>query len=296
MSARSPGSAVPSTKDETMIHMTGSGRAGRFILTAAVTAAAFALAACGGGSPVAGVGTSAAGQHPLPAPGRAGSGVAPAAYGVIAAVDPADIQVQNPTTGQVTVRFTGTTRFSDAESTSLAAVTVDSCVVATAPTTAAGGAAATPTPRPTAITASIVVITATGGSCAGRPAGVARTRAPRTVPKAGRSPGAVPRRADTISGTVQAVAGSTITVRELARGSAPAVTATVTVTAATSYTHTVTATKAALRVGLCATAMGSTDSTGAVTATRIALSPAGPSGCSPRRGRLGGAGLGRGNG
>lgn len=278
-----------------MIHITGSGRAGRFSLTAAVSAAAVALAACGGGSPVAGVGTPAASQHPLPAPGRAGRGVAPAAYGVIAAVDPADIQVQNPTTGQVTVRFTGTTRFSDAESTSLAAVTVGSCVVATAPTTAAGGGA-TPTPRPTAITARTVVITATGGSCAGGPAGAARTRAPRTVPKAGRSPGAVFRRAGTISGTVQSVAGSTITVRELARGSASAVTATVTVTAATSYTHTVTATKAALKVGLCATAMGSTDSTGAVTATRIALSPAGPSGCSPRRGRLGGAGLGGGNG
>ena len=271
-----------------MIHKTVTGRTRPIVLAGALAVVApLVLAACGGASSVSGAGASAATQTPRPASGTAGRGVPPAADGLIAAVDPADIQVQNPTSGQVTVRFTGTTRFTDTESTVLAAVTAGSCVVATAP-------ASVPVPRPTAITATTVVLSqATSSGCLPRPGGGAKSARTSGVPHGSRATGSHPgrsRRADTISGTVLSVIGSTITVREPARGSAAAMTATVTVTPATSYRHTVTVTKAALKVGLCATVAGSTDSTGAVTARRIALSTAGASGCSPRFGARGVAG------
>lgn len=277
-----------------MIHKTDTGRTRPIVFAGTLAVVApLVLAACGDASPVSGAGTTPAPQSSGHASRAGARGAPPATYGVIAAVDPADIQVQNPTTGQVTVRFTGTTRFTDTEPTTLAAVTAGSCVVATAPATSVAAPSSAPVPSPTAITATTVVLSpATSSGCLPRLAGRVNSGRSSGVPHGNRATRLHPRRPDAISGTVQSVSGSTFTVREPARGSVAAITATVTVTAATKYTRNVAVTAAALKVGLCATAMGKTDSTGTVTATRIALGVAGAGGCSPRFGAPGVAGLG----
>ena len=135
-----------------------------------------------------------------------------------------------------------------------------------------------------------------GGGFGTRPPG-SRTAFPTTLPSGaqpggGFRPGTVRGFGDIVSGKVTSVAGSSIAVAEPSRGpsgaSGSTTPATVTVTSATTYTTTKSATKAALAVGKCMTAFGKADTTGAVTATRVALSTAGPNGCST------GFGFGRG--
>ena len=65
-----------------------------------------------------------------------------------------------------------------------------------------------------------------------------------------------------------------------------------TVTPTTVYTQTAAAKSSALKVGLCAVAVGTADSTGAVAAKSIALSPATANGCTSG---FGGGGFGGGN-
>ena len=62
---------------------------------------------------------------------------------------------------------------------------------------------------------------------------------------------------------------------------------TVTTTASTTYRETQAASKSALKVGLCATAIGPSDSTGAVSAKSIALSTPGANGCTTGFGGFG---------
>ncbi|MEO9240672.1 MAG: hypothetical protein ABI418_21580, partial [Jatrophihabitantaceae bacterium] len=86
-------------------------------------------------------------------------------------------------------------------------------------------------------------------------------------------------------GKLSQLSGSTMQVLVAARGSRPSSTDTITLTASTSYTETVQVNSTALKVGQCVSATGSANSTGAVAATRIALSTAGPNGCSTGFGR-----------
>jgi hypothetical protein len=277
-------------------------RMGGVGLIAVVAALSVTLAACSGSS-ASGSGTPspAAATNSL-AGGGAGSGsrsagAAPAAVGTIAAVSNASMEVQDPTTGQTTVNFSAATRITAQQTVSLAAVKPGVCVTATS-AAASGGSSATPSAgagasqaQPRTITASTVVIMpATNGSCTGRFAGGGQRRsgsaspstAPSQLPSSGARAGGF---ANIVTGQVEAVSGSTITVQSVRRTfSSPSATPTsvvdtVDVTPATTYSETVSATASALVVGKCATAVGKTDTSGAVTATRIAVTDPGPQGC-----------------
>jgi hypothetical protein len=135
------------------------------------------LVACGGASGgtatppsssiPSGASSSAAGA---PASGGAfggrGGGVAPAASGTIAAVAAGSIEVQNPSSGQSTVDYAPTTTITATSKTTLAAVTVGSCVLAMA--SPSPGSSATSSAPATAITATTVLISKpTNGNCVG---------------------------------------------------------------------------------------------------------------------------------
>lgn len=256
-------------------------RRGAAGLTGALVVAALALSACGGGSSGApSSSASSTGGPSSPANARGGFAGGAAATGTIAQIDGDAVQVQN-TSEQTTVDVTSATGYTMREKASLAAVRVGSCVVAAAPASSSGTGSATnsATSRPTAITASTVAIApAVNGTCTGGfGGGAARPSGAPTAFPSGEHTGARPsgvRRAgfgDIVTGKVTELAGSTIIVDAVRRGTA-GTTATVTVTSATTYTATVRVTRTALKVGLCAAAFGSSDSTGAVHATRVELS------------------------
>jgi hypothetical protein len=116
-----------------------------------------------------------------------------------------------------------------------------------------------------------------------------------------------------VTGKVTSVSGSTITVESTTfAGGAPGAggqstaapsaapsseksTRTVEVTSSTSYTKDKTATSSAVKIGLCATALGTADDTGAIAATSITLSTAVDGSCTSGFGGFGGRG-GAGNG
>ncbi len=276
------------------------------LLTALGGATAVLLTACSSSSPAdpttsaADPSTSAAAQ--APGGGAAGfrnPGFAPAATGVIAALAGRIMQVQS-TTAQTAVTYSATTRFTQQQKTSLAAVKAGSCILATSATPGSSGSAAAP---PADITATAVQLLGTGNSCGfgGRPGGGFGAR-PSGQPGSGnrfgggnRPSGAPsgPRNgaafAARVIGTVAGVSGSTITVHGLGPSGASA-THTVTVTAATEYSTTASTTAKALKVGLCASAQGTTNSSGVVAARSIALSPKTGTTCT------GGFGFGRGFG
>jgi hypothetical protein len=94
---------------------------------------------------------------------------------------------------------------------------------------------------------------------------------------------------------VTAVTANGFTVHSTFGGNSTDIT--VNVTSATTYTKTVSADPSVLVVGACVAAQGKADDTGAVAATSIAVSKAGPNGCTGGfRGGRGGFGGGRGNG
>jgi len=206
----------------------------------------------------------------------------PAASGLIAAVDAADIQVQNASTGQTEVTFTSKTRFTETAAATRAALTVGSCVLAISSTSSD--------------VTSVTISPAQNGQCTagfGRPTdgrsfsgGVRPSGAPSgfpsDVPSNLRS-GARATFGDIVSGKVTALNGNALTVASrTSTGTAPK---TVTLTSSTKYELTGVATKAALKVGRCATAEGSTGTTGAVAATSIAVTPAVSGQCSFTFGR-----------
>lgn len=251
------------------------------------------VAACGGGAAASsGPTTSSTAQSGS----ASGQNPPPGAFGTVAAVSGTSMEVQNQTVGQVTVNWTGTTKFSNEVSAALADVTTGECVSVTGPASTTQGT----------LTASNVIITqpATGGGCTfgngrggfgGGNGGNGSTRpsgAPRTRPSgAGNGNGANGSRA---FGAVGAVNGNTFTVHSTrpnnSANNTPTDT-TVTVTGTTTYTKTVSATSSAVAVGMCVVALGQTDDTGAVTANSITISKPGPNGCN-----LGFGGRGRGAG
>lgn len=288
------------------------------VVAAVVATAVTVLAACGGAT------ASGSGNTANPSPSSSSNarsntegGLRPAASGKIAEIDGDTLQVQSDESGQVAVAVTNSTTYTQTKATTLAAVTVGSCITASALTSTSSSSAANDgdADQPTAITAEAVTITrAVNGSCtrgfgASPGGGSFRgtfTGAPSNFRRpsnaaSGSTAGGQPRRALGTSGMVTAVNGDTITVRAARRdppssatpsptNSPTLTTVTVTVTSSTSYTETVAATRSALKVGLCLTATGTTGADGTVTANRVALSPATAEGCGLtfRRGGPGG--------
>jgi len=264
----------------------------------ALLLAAGLLAACGGSSSassstVSAQSTGAAGSGA----GRGGfGGTPPGAFGVLAEITGNSLEVQNQATGQVTVTFTASTAFSQTKSVPLAALKVGDCVTAVAvraQTSSSPSAPSSPTGPLTNFIASSVQISApVNGSCELTGFGGGRTRPSGSrTPQPGNS--SFPRPIGTrgnfgggfggfglATGTVTQLSGDTMFVRTTARGQQASTLDTVTLTDATTFTEDAKVSSSALKLGECVTATGSTNSTGAVAATKIALSTAGPNGCS----------------
>jgi Domain of unknown function (DUF5666) len=271
------------------------------------------VTACGGSSgnaatPAATIASSAApGSSPTPTASPAFPGV----VGTAAAVSGSSLEVQNPTSGQVTVTFTASTPITDTVSVTSKDVTVGSCVTVVGKPSAAGAAA-------TSVTATSVTISApVKGNCAGAGAGgfgggfggggLGGTRpsgAPRPSfsarPRPTGSQGAFGNGAfGGASGKVLSVSATGFVVQARSRaagstgsaGSAATVrSVTVITNSASKYLKTVTATSSALKVGQCVTAVGTANSIGAVAARSIRISQPGPSGCVSGFGGRGGFG------
>lgn len=266
-------------------------------------ALAVGLIACGGGATTPAANTNTAAP---PTSSAAGPQTPPGAFGTAAAVNATSLEVQNPSTGQVTVNFSSSTVFSDTVSATLADVTVGSCVTASSASTGSTRPAAG-----TPITATAVNISQAGangctagggrggfggGQGGGQGSGTSRPNRPSGTPRPSGTNG--PGRGNLggfAFGSVTAVSATGFTVHSVARGQNPATDTTVTVTSSTTYSKVESATSSALAVGDCIAAVGSTDDTGAVTAKTIGISKPGPNGCSTGFGR-GGFGRGGSNG
>src|SRR5664280_2644758 len=103
----------------------------RLLVLSALGAAGVAMAACGSSS----ASTPASSSTPTTSRGSSASGSTtprqfPGTSGTIAAINGTSLEVQNPTTGQVTVNYTSTTTFRQTVTASASAVTVGSCISA----------------------------------------------------------------------------------------------------------------------------------------------------------------------
>jgi hypothetical protein len=262
-------------------------------------ALAVGLIACGGGStPAASTNTASPSTSKA-----AGPQTPPGAFGTAAAVNATSLEVQNPSSGQVTVNFNSDTTFSNTVSGTLADVTVGSCV--TVASTATGSTRPAPGTPITARTVNITQPSASGCTAGGRGgagggtgggAGASGTNRPSGSPRPSGANGAGGNVGGFAFGSVTAISATGFTVHSAARGQTAATDTTVTVTSSTTYTKVESATSSALAVGDCIAAVGSTDDTGAVTAKTIGISKAGPSGCSTGFGGGGGFGRRGGNG
>jgi hypothetical protein len=280
-------------------------RRGSFVRPALVLvtgALALTVAACGSSTPTAAAPPT---THAAARPSTGAGTTPPGAFGTAAAVGATSLEVQNQQTGQVTVKFSSSTAFTDTVKASLADVKVGQCVTVAA---ASGGAQAKAL---TARTVQISQATAKGctaagafggaggfggGGFAGR-GGASASRTPnpsRRVRPSGAN--GAPANFGRAFGSVTAVSTTGFTVKGVARGTTPAVTTVVTVNAATTYTESAKATSSALAVGDCIVALGASDDTGAVTAKTINISKAGSNGCAGGFGRGAGGFRGNGNG
>jgi hypothetical protein len=254
----------------------------------AVTGAVLALTLAACGSSTSG-GSSPAAPSQAPAAsngqgaGRAGGPGGPGASGTIASVASSSLEVQSANSGQVTVNYSGTTTFTDRVSAALADVTTGSCVIVTG----------TGTPI-TAQSVDVITATATGcdaaGGGGGRPQNGTSGRPSR--PSGANRPGGGQGGAQggRATGKVTAVSGTGFTMQQDNPQTGATTDVQVTVGGSTTYMKSESASASALKVGACATATGQADSSGAVTATAIAISPAGPNGCSFGGGRPGNGG------
>jgi hypothetical protein len=243
-----------------------------------------ALAACGSSS---GGNGAPASQPSNPARGARGG---PAAVGTVAAIQGSDIQVQNPANGQVTVKFSGSTLFTQRGAATPADVTTGSCVVVTG----------TGTPL---VARTVEISAAEANGCGfGGPGGMRpqNGNGDNGAPPSRPSGVPVPGQARPTTGRVTAVTSTGFTVQEDNRQTGATSDVQVTADSGTTYQKSTSADASALKVGECVAAAGQTDDTGAVTARTIAISQAGPDGCAvagrQRGNGAGGAGNGTGNG
>ena len=265
------------------------------------------VTACGGGAgnsatPAATIASSAApGSSPSPSAGQAAF---PGVVGTAAAVSGSSLEVQNPTSGQVTVTFTASTPITDTVSVTSKDVTVGSCVTVVGKPSTTGSAA-------TSVTATSVTISAPvkgnctgaggfgGGGFGGGGAGATPRPSFSARPRPTGSRGAFGNGTfGGANGKVTSVSATGFVVQAMRRtaGSSTATETDITVitSSASKYLKTVTASASALKVGLCITAVGTANSIGAVAARSIRASEPGPGGCvSGFAGRGGFGGFGR---
>jgi hypothetical protein len=250
-----------------------------------------------------------------------------AASGTVAAVSTGSMEVQNPTSGQVTVSWTPTTTFNQTVTVPATQLAVGDCVTVTSSTKAKSGPIKATT---------VSLRTSTNGSCTGAGAGFGAGGAPGGTPSGGSAgPGAFagrgfprgtfpggtfPRNGAAANrfraaagrfatGQVVSLSGGTFVVKGFtvvppstsskstkgskSKTSAPTrktVETKVTFGGSTKFTMVQQASASNLSVGLCATALGPADQTGAIAATTISLSTAGASGCTTTFGGFGGFG------
>lgn len=265
-------------------------RSWRRHLTPALTILGVALGAtaCGNAGTTATTPQAAASNSPRPAAGTQAN--FPGVIGTAAAVSGSSMQVQNPTSGEVTVTFTTATAITETVAVTSNDVTVGSCVAVVGQPSASGSAARS-------VTATTVTIsTPSNGSCAragfggfggfGRPRG---TFSPR--------PGFTPRPRPTGSrgqfgfgganGKVTSLSASGFVVQGRNPVAGTDTSVTVTTSSATKYLKVVTARPSALKIGECVTAVGQANSIGAVAARSILISQPGPNGCVTGFGRGG---------
>ena len=273
------------------------------------------VAACGGSAgnsatPAATIASSAApGSSPSPSASQAAF---PGVVGTAAAVSGSSLEVQNPTSGQVTVTFTATTPITDTVTVTAKDVTVGSCVTVVGKPSAAGSATGP-------VTATTVTISAPvkgnctggagfggggfggfgrGGGGAGGGATPRPSFSPRPRPTGSRGAfgngafGGANGKVTSVSAT-----GFVVQARSRTAGTAGAagtagtdISVTVITNSASKYLKTVTAKPSALKVGQCITALGTANSIGAVAARSIRVSQPGPSGCVSGFGGRGGFG------
>lgn len=243
------------------------------------------------------------------------------ASGSVAAVSGSSMEVQNPSSGQTTVSWTSSTRFTQTLTATRSAVVTGSCVTVVGKPTKKGST--------TRITATSVSITpaSSSGQCAagasGRPGTAGGFGGGFRFGGGGAgggfrfgqgSNGSRPNFSGHFpalnfsfgSGQVTSVGGTTFTVKGIAAGSfkPPArnsknkkqrfakpklTTLTVTTTSSTTYSQTQTTSASSLAVGDCVTAVGSVGSTGAVSADTVRISTSTSGSCT---GSFGGAGGG----
>jgi hypothetical protein len=238
------------------------------------------------------------------------------ASGTIAAMAPGiSMEVQNPTSGQVTVSWTSSTRFTQTVTLASSTLAVGDCVTATSSSSSKSKASST---RFTATSVTITQPSSTGSCTAGgafgaggaastgaggasgfRPPSGSFTRG--SFPR-GTIPGGAAARNLTFSdafGKVTSVSGSTFVVvgtvpvlpaksssKSTKKSSSSSTklktttrTSKVTFTSKTTFTQTVPATSTAVVVGQCATALGPASDTGAITASTISVRAPASSGC-----------------
>jgi len=272
-------------------HASAARRSWRRHWTPALAGVGVALAAtaCGSAGTTA---TTPPAASERPAPTASTQAAFPGVVGTAAAVSGASMQVQNPTSGEVTVTFTSATPITETVAVTSKDVTAGSCVAVVGQPSTSGSATRS-------VTATTVTIsTPVKGSCSatagfGGVAGPRGTFSPR--------PGFSPRPRPTGSrGPFGSFSGANGTVTSLSasgfvvQGRNPATRAntsiTVTTTAATKYLKVVAVHPSALKVGECITALGQANSIGAVAARSIRISQPGPNGCVSGSGRRGGFG------
>jgi len=267
------------------------------------------VAACGsGGSSATVAGTAAASpaaqaSSPAPTPSQAAF---PGVVGTAAAVSGSSLEVQNPTSGQVTVTFTATTPITETVTATAKDVTVGSCVTVVGKPSAAGSATGPVTATTVTISAPVKGNCAggagfggggfgRGGGGAGGGATPRPSFSPRPRPTGSR--GAFGNGAfGGANGKVTSVSATGFVVQARGRTAGTAGTAgtdisvTVITNSASKYLKTVAAKPSALKVGQCITALGTANSIGAVAARSIRVSQPGPSGCVSGFGGRGGFG------
>lgn len=257
---------------------------------------ALAAAACGGASTA----STKPASNQSPTTTAPGNTPPPGAFGTAAAVSGSTLEVQNPTTGQVTVNMSPSTTFTQTVPATAADLVTGVCVAANA----GPGATATPGQPFTARTVAISQPGANG--CTPQAGGLGGARAGNggaggggggsgtTAPANGRNGnGNGARRFAGAFGKVASVSAPSFVVQGNSRNGA-ARTTTVTTDASTTFTKVVGAAQSNLAVGQCIAATGPSDQTGAVTANSIAIRPPGPNGCFTGRGGPGGPGGGNG--
>ena len=271
---------------------------------AAGIALAVTLGACGGGgaSNAASTSPTTGGTNPSTGSGRGFPGTS----GQIAAISDSSMEVQNPQSGQVTVRWSSSTRFSKTVTVAVSSIAAGDCVNVTGSTTS------------TQLTANTVTVSQpdSSGSCTMRVSGTGagggtgsgggfgggfRNGAPPSSSLPNRPAGAgnfgfARGKVTSVSPTALVIYGTSSSgfpqQGSTTSTSVPDSSVTVQLTSSTRYTETQTAAASDLAVNDCVTAGGTTDSTGAVTANNIRISSPGPNGCTAGFGRGAAAGNG----